>query len=278
MVVLILVGKMEMPASVHVKIVCFPTNLLYFFLPSLKKRSKVKQPTNQFNAVLSNGPLTIFPCPANANGEWKWWCGDYTGGKTCTQGSKSTFFFWKRAGIKKVVTDDQSSFPADTPDPTPPTSSTDTPSSSSHTDGVAAGNSSNNGDNNSVNATSVSSTSGMVKKSVPLGIGLGAAVPFLAAALAFGGLYLRERKNRLHAEQFARFRNNGGELVTYGGSVGAGAGAGAGNVYQYDDFKFRPMEPPSSAVSHDYMGRKNVSVREADSRQRPSELAATETL
>ncbi|KAK2780860.1 hypothetical protein FQN53_000928 [Emmonsiellopsis sp. PD_33] len=185
----------------------------------------------------------LFPCPANADGEWKWWCGDTTGGRTCHEADTSTFFFWKNGPIDHIAGASPPVSSAVTSDASLSTStSTSTPTSSTGSNLPTTVNPSSNPSptpdpENKNNNSSSSDDGDMVKKSTPIAVGLGVGVPLVLVAAFLGVMYYRERAARVRVEQSAALLRGGGAEFKY--QYGAGEGTMRLN---------EPMELPASVV------------------------------
>ena len=128
----------------------------------------------------SEAPLA--PCPPDADGRWKWWCGqDYS--NVCGRPDHNTSIFdypsegtiIKFAGIREAVPSSAV--------PIPIASATSGQSGQSS----AASNQRSNGDT--------------VAKFIPIAVGIGVGVPLAMIAITFGFFFWKERKRRIIAER-----------------------------------------------------------------------------
>jgi hypothetical protein len=181
-------------------------------------------------------------CPPDANGAWRWWCGnDYTA--VCQDvNANTTLFDYVSNGYILDIAGNQ------------------TESSASATSGAASAGSgpptiSTTGTNGSAGQTTkcptaAADTSGMVSNSVPIGIGVGLGVPLAILSCAFGLLFARERRKRVQAEQNAALSYNGYAPVPGrekpAGPVELGSSDAAGELDS------RPVQYPAKPPSDQY--------------------------
>ncbi|PGG95702.1 hypothetical protein AJ79_09910 [Helicocarpus griseus UAMH5409] len=137
----------------------------------------------------------VFPCPANAEGQWKWWCGNTNGGRIC-DGRDSEYWDWVPGPIDHIATSAANEAPTVSTSLLPTSTSllpTSRPSSET------SPNSPGQGDNSA--GTAPPDLSDMVKTSTPIAVGLGVGIPLLIIAAFATVLYFRERKAREKAER-----------------------------------------------------------------------------
>ena len=136
--------------------------------------------TSRSDFVGSEAPLA--PCPPDANGNWKWWCGqDYT--NVCGRPDKNTSIFdypaeasiMRVAGIKEAA-------PSASASPVPIASATSVSSAQA-----------------TPNTTRRDGET--VAKFVPIAVGIGVGVPLAMLAITMGFFFWKERKRRIIAER-----------------------------------------------------------------------------